>query len=104
MQPAQWPEIKKGERHQASRNDSKEEIAALRGECARMAEALEIAASTLAPRAALETITRARPRTVEEIMASGGLLRWQAEIVRAAVEKILHRGDLTGQANARSGA
>ncbi len=103
MQPAEWPEIKKGERHEAPRNDSKEEIAALRGECARMAGALEIAPSTLAPRAALETIARTRPRTVEEIMASGGLLRWQAETVRAAVEKILHRTDLTGHANARSG-
>jgi ribonuclease D len=104
MHSVEWPEIKKGERHEVPRNDSKEEIAALRGECARMAGALEIAPSTLAPRAALEMITRTRPRTVEEIMASGGLLHWQAEIVRAAVEKILHRGDLTGHRNARSGA
>jgi ribonuclease D len=104
MQPAEWPEIKKGERHEAPRDDSKEEIATLRGECARMAGALEIAPSTLAPRAALETIARTRPRTVEEIMAGGGLLRWQAEIVRAAVENVLHHGDLTGHANARSGA
>jgi ribonuclease D len=90
VKPAHWPERKRGDPHEASSDDCKEEIAALRGECARIAGGLEIAASTLAPRAALEAIVRRRPRTVEAIMASGGLLRWQAEIVHAAVEKTLH--------------
>ena len=48
-----------------------------------------IAASTLAPRAALETIVRSRPRSLNEIMKSGALLRWQAELVQDAVEKTL---------------
>ena len=51
---------------------------------------LEIAASTLAPRAALEAIARSRPRSVDEIMKSAGLLRWQAELVHGAVQKSLH--------------
>ena len=67
--------------------DCLEKINALRGECARIAKELEIAASTLAPKAALEAIARSRPRTVDEIMESGGLLRWQAEIVQGAVKK-----------------
>jgi ribonuclease D len=84
---AQWPEIRRRDRDQAPRSDCKEQIDALRGECARIAKELEISASTLAPRAALEAIARVRPRTLDEIMVSGGLLRWQAELVQGAVEK-----------------
>jgi ribonuclease D len=86
---AEWPEPKKHDRA-VPRNDSIEEINELRGECARIARELEIAASILAPKAALEAIARSRPRSVDEIMASGGLLRWQAKLVHRAVEKCLH--------------
>jgi ribonuclease D len=85
----QWPEIKRRDHDQAPRNDCKEQIDALRSECARIAKELEISASTLAPRAALEAIARMRPRTLDEIMSSGGLLRWQAKLVQGAVEKFL---------------
>lgn len=90
MAQAQWPEPRKFDRGDAPRADCKEQIDALRGECARIAKELEIAPSTLAPRAALEAIARSWPRTLEEIMESGGLLRWQAELVQGAVEKTLH--------------
>jgi hypothetical protein len=42
------------------------------------------------PQSISEAIARSRSRTLDEIMASGGLLRWQAELVQAAVEKTLH--------------
>jgi ribonuclease D len=87
--PAQWPERPRFERSDAMRADCKQQIDALRGECALIAKELEIAASTLAPRAALEAIVRSRPHNLEEIMASGGLLRWQAELIQKAVEKSL---------------
>ena len=92
MPRARWPEPRILDRGDAPRTDCKEQIDALRGECARIARELEIAPSTLAPRAALEAIARSRPwpRTVDEIMESGGLLRWQAELVQGAVEKCLH--------------
>jgi ribonuclease D len=61
-------------------------INALRDECARIAKELGIAASTLAPKAALEAIARSRPRTVDEIMVSAGLLRWQAELVQGHID------------------
>jgi ribonuclease D len=89
MDETEWPEPPKRD-HEAPRNDCIEEINSLRVECAQIAQALEIAASTLAPRAALEAIARSRPRTVDEIMKTGGLLRWQAERVQGAVEKWLH--------------
>lgn len=89
MSPAQWPEPIKHERDPALSNHCKEQIEALRTECARIAKDLNIAASTLAPRAALEAIARSRSRTVDEIMRNGGLLRWQAELMQGAVDRIL---------------
>ena len=89
MDEAEWPEPRKFDR-EVARNDRIEEINALRAECAQIAKELEIAASTLAPRAALEAIARSRPQTVDQIMKSGGLLRWQAELVQGAVKKCLH--------------
>ena len=89
LHPAQWPERTLLERAVPPRDDCKESIEALRGECARIAKELGVAPSTLAPRAALESIARSRSRTVDEIMKSGGLLRWQAELVQGAVAKHL---------------
>ena len=86
---AQWPEPKRGERVEALSADGLEKLNALRSECARIAKELEIAAATLAPKAALDAIARSRPQTVDEIMEIGRLLRWQAEIVQGAVKKCL---------------
>jgi ribonuclease D len=83
----QCPERKRGERVEALSADSLEKLNALRSECAQIAKELEIAAATLAPKAALDAIARSRPQTVDEIMESGRLLRWQAEIVQGAVKK-----------------
>lgn len=85
-----FPEIKRQSRDEPLRVDCKEQIEQLRIECARIAKELAIAPSTLSPRAALESIARTQPRTVEDIMASARLLRWQAELIQGAVDKILH--------------
>ena len=90
MDPAQWPELKRFERRETPPADVTERINALRGECASIPKELDITAATLAPRAALEAIARDRLRTVDEIVQSGRLLRWQAELVQGAVEKCLH--------------
>jgi len=87
MNPAQWPERKRHERPAVPTADVAERIDALRVECARIAKDLGILAATLAPRAALEAIALSLPRTVDEIMESGGLLRWQANLIHGAVEK-----------------
>ena len=89
MDETEWPELRKRD-HDSPRDDCSEEINSLRAECAQIARELEIAASTLAPRAALEAIASSRPRTVDEIMKTGGLLSWQAELVQGAVKKCLH--------------
>jgi ribonuclease D len=90
MPRAQWPELRILDYDDAPPTDCDGQIAVLRGGCARIAKELGIAASTLAPRTALEAIARSRPRTLDEIMESGGLLRWQAELVQLAVEECLH--------------
>ena len=87
MSETQWPERKRGEPVDAVSAEGLERLNALRGECARIAKELEIAAATLAPKAALDAIARSRPQTIDEIMQSGRLLRWQAEIVQGALEK-----------------
>ncbi len=89
MNPTEWPERIKAPRVHPPPMDQRE-FDALRGACARIAEALEIAPSTLAPKAALEAIVQQRPGTLDEVMASGGLLRWQAELVGPAVGRVLH--------------
>jgi ribonuclease D len=89
MSAAEWPERKRGERVEPLSNDDLEKLTALRGACAAIAKELEIAASTLAPKAAIESIVRSQPRTLDEIVERSGLLRWQAELVQSAVEKCL---------------
>jgi ribonuclease D len=87
MSQAQWPELKRRDRPEPPSPECLKRIDALRRVCARVAEELGIAASTLAPKAALEAIARSRPRTVDEIMASGGLLSWQAELVQGHMDE-----------------
>jgi ribonuclease D len=86
MPQTQWPELRRREQGEALSAECLERIDALRGKCARIAKELGIAASTLAPKAALEAIARSRPRTVDEIMESGRLLRWQAEFVHGHMD------------------
>ncbi len=89
MPGAQWPEPKKHNRDQALSSESKKQIEALRSECARIAKELNIPASILAPRAAVEAIARSGARTLDQIMKSGGLLRWQAELLQVPIARIL---------------
>jgi ribonuclease D len=85
MSPSQWPELRRRERDEPPSAECLKRIDALRGACARIAKDLGIAASTLAPKAAIEAVALSQPRTVNEIMQRGGLLRWQAELVQASM-------------------
>lgn len=89
MTPEEWPELSRPVRANTLPIDDQEQLDVLRSECAKIAKELQIAAPTLAPRAALEAIAQKRACTLDEIIAHGGLLRWQAELVRPAVEKTL---------------
>ena len=90
MDEKEWPELRKRD-SEVLHNDCGEVTTALRAECAQIAKQLEIAASTLAPKAALEAVARSRPHTIDEIMKSAGLLRWQAELVRPRSRNVYSR-------------
>jgi ribonuclease D len=98
MPAAQWPDLRRREHADAPSNECLERTNALRIECARIAKELGIAASVLAPKAAIEAIAGSQPRTVDEIMESGRLLRWQAELLHGAVEKCCAHADVVGAA------
>jgi ribonuclease D len=88
MDPAHWPERRIHDRGEVIPAARREQFDALRAECARIAAEFGLAASILAPRAALAAIARGRARRLEEIMEQGGLLRWQAALVQGAIEKL----------------
>ena len=87
MNESHWPEVKSAGLARPAAQHYSAELEALRAQCARIAKSLEIAPSTVAPRAALEAIACRGARTVEEIMQSGGLLLWQARLVKGAVSR-----------------
>lgn len=88
LPPEEWPDRKIFERQELPSAEVTKRSEALRSACSDIAKDLAIAPATLAPRAALEAIARQPPQTVAEIMASGGLLRWQADLIQGAVEKL----------------
>ena len=90
MDSEQWPQPRRADRSDAPSAETAQQMSFLRDECRRIATELKIAASVLAPKAAIDAIVRCRPRTVDEIMESGRLLRWQAELILSAVEKCLY--------------
>lgn len=61
----------------------------LRAAVARRAQELELPASTLAPRAAIEEISRRCPTDVDQLRQAGNLLHWQAEQIAPAVLEML---------------
>jgi ribonuclease D len=87
--PRDWPERRRGERILPLSGKALEQFNRLRAECSSVAAALGVAASTLAPKAALEAIVRQRPGNVDEIMEYSGLLRWQAELIDDPVARSL---------------
>lgn len=89
MDPTQWPERRIHEPRETVSAGYHELLDALRAECAQMAKELGIAASTLAPRAALEIIARGgQALNVDESISSAGLLRWQADLVQRAMDNL----------------
>lgn len=85
-----WPGPRKPRRDNPKSNRvSKPGMDALRSECAHIAQRLGITPSVLAPRAALAALLRNRPRTINEIMQAGPLMRWQANLVKSALDRII---------------
>ncbi len=89
MKEYQWPKVRK---RRSSENDwtkVRMNIEGLQAQCSDLARQLQITPSVLAPRAALESLLRHRPRTVEEIMACCSLTKWQAEMLAPRILPLL---------------
>jgi ribonuclease D len=63
-------------------------LSALREEGNRIAREVGIAPTTLVTRSALENLARKKPGTLEEIMETGPLMRWQAVLLEPGIRKI----------------
>lgn len=80
---SQWPEPRP--RRTDPRLEPGPEFEALRQQVLRLAQTLNLPASVIAPRWALEEISRRRPTDVSGIRAAGHLLQWQAELIAPLV-------------------
>ncbi|HIO68967.1 MAG TPA: hypothetical protein EYG58_00255 [Nitrospirales bacterium] len=85
----EWPQQKKRIKSKHAGPNDVQDIDALRDACSKIAKELGITASVLAPRAAIKSIICAGAKTMEEIMAHGPLLRWQATLLEPAVTRII---------------
>jgi ribonuclease D len=84
----EWPEPPARGVRRIVEPDCRAMIDCLRGEVGRMAAKLGLDAAVLAPKAAIKSIAHQKPGTVEEIMACGLLMRWQAELLMPAISKM----------------
>ncbi|NCO41894.1 MAG: hypothetical protein COY42_03930 [Armatimonadetes bacterium CG_4_10_14_0_8_um_filter_66_14] len=88
---ADWPQRRVRRPAERSAPDCRPLTDALVEECARVAGSLHLPPSVIAPRAALTALSRARPHTLEQLMESGPLMRWQAELLAPGFRELLQR-------------
>ena len=89
MPKSMWPEYRKRGYPWYLETDYKTEVATLQTECSRIASELGIASSVIATRAALENLVRNQPKTIDEMMACGPMMRWQAELLSPKILPLL---------------
>jgi ribonuclease D len=85
--PSDWPEPRLWP--VGKREEPGQSFGRLRESVARLAGELGLLPWLIAPRAALEEISRRKPTTLEEIQQAGRLLRWQAELLLPLVRRVL---------------
>ncbi len=85
--PSDWPEPRL--RPSGKRQFPRRVCSRLRDGVARLAAELGLEPSVIAPRTALEEISRLRPRDVAGMQHAGGLLGWQAELLLPVVRRAL---------------
>jgi hypothetical protein len=85
--PSDWPNPKR--RHSGQRQPAGRDSHRLREGVARLAEQLGVKPFILAPQPAIEEIARRCPADLAGIQQAGGLLPWQAELLKPIVEQTL---------------
>lgn len=89
MKEHAWPKIRRRRSSGNDWNKARMNIDGLQAQCADLARQLQITPSVLAPRAALESLLRHHPGTVEEMVAVSPLMKWQAEILAPRILPLL---------------
>lgn len=89
MPESKWPRQREYQEAKRSYPDRKRMVEALKGEVVSLADKLGIDASVLAPRAAIKAIAANRPKTLEETIVCSDLMRWQGQLLRPAIKKVL---------------
>jgi ribonuclease D len=84
-----WPGYRKRPQPLPSQPNSQGRVGVLMAECARVAAALGIDPAVLAPRATLEAVARAQPRTLDDLLAASPMMRWQADVLGPAILAIV---------------
>lgn len=87
--PEDWPSKRKSTPRRKPVPDCKVLIQNMREQSAEVAEKLGIDPSVLATRASLVAIAYNRPKTINEIMLSGPMMKWQAEILQPIIAENL---------------
>ncbi|MCK5563963.1 MAG: HRDC domain-containing protein [Planctomycetes bacterium] len=87
--PDDWPSKRKPAPRRKPVPDCKVLIQTMRDQSAEVAEKLGIDPSVLATRSALVSIAYNRPKTINEIMLSGPMMKWQAEILQPIIAENL---------------
>ncbi len=86
---SQWPQPLK--REWSEERPTHGRLEPLLDACKALAQELKIEACFLASRACLTGVAQNTPRSVEEVMEAGGLMRWQAELLMPAIQRGLSK-------------
>ncbi|MEI7752507.1 MAG: HRDC domain-containing protein [Candidatus Omnitrophota bacterium] len=88
LPPSEWP-VAPEKVWSRERQPSSEKVEALIAACKTIAGELKIEACFLASRATLTAVARHEPRSIEKVMETSGMMRWQATLMMPAIQNVL---------------
>lgn len=86
--PSQWPLPREKRPWNDDRPDL-DKLEPLMAACKTLAAQLKIEPSVLASRAMLTALALHKPKTLEAVMETGGMMKWQAELLLPSIKNIL---------------
>jgi len=84
-----WPKFRKRKKPVHNKPGYKKLLKALKEECVKVAEKLQMNPSNIANNATLELLASERPSTLKEVYQCGHIMRWQAKLLYPSIQKIL---------------
>lgn len=93
LSESQWPEVRRHKQPGPYEPECRELTDALRTASAKVAEGLKIEPAVLGSKAAMATVARNRPESVEEMVACGPIMKWQAELLAPVAREVYAKFD-----------